>query len=130
MKEKDFTPTGVRIEGAYENDRNQDSRELFQDIIREVYGVQDVIIGHHLVYQTEYKDEDGFTIQLVEEIPSADALIFDHAVIGKLFGEVEKNAVLTRLALEPCETRDAVLKELYYGRSKNNERELGLSATN
>lgn len=28
MKERDFTPTGIKIDGAYENDRNADSAEL------------------------------------------------------------------------------------------------------
>ena len=27
MKEKDFTPTGLRMEGGYENDRNADEVE-------------------------------------------------------------------------------------------------------
>lgn len=112
-KEKDFTPTGVCIEGQYENDRNADSMELFKAIIREVYGVQDVIIGHHLIYVTEDKRPDGFTYQVVEEIPSADALIFDHAAAKKLWGVRWKKA-LTKLAMEPRETREQVLSEMYY----------------
>jgi len=56
----DNTPTGLRIEGAYENDRNGENSELFKAIIREVYGVKDVICGHHLVYQVEDKRADGF----------------------------------------------------------------------
>jgi hypothetical protein len=115
MNTNDYTPTGLKIEGAYENDRNQASYQLYKDIIREVYGVQDVIIGHHLVYETEYTDDKGFAIQVVEEIPSADALIFDHFAAQKVWGNDYKS-VLSRLASEPCETRDKLLGEMYYSR--------------
>lgn len=119
-KDQDFTPTGLRIEGAYENDRNADSRELFKAIVREVFGVQDVIIGHHLVYEVEETRVDPatklpFKYQVIEEIPSADALIFDHGVAEKLWGPGFRD-VLVRLALEPCATRDQLLARLYYGR--------------
>lgn len=113
---KDYTPTGIRIEGAYENDRNAASNKLFKDIIREVFGVTDVIIAHHLVYETSEK-QGGFDIQVIEEIPSADALIFDHKVAQKLWGTDYKD-VLCKLALEPCETRDKMLADFYYARKK------------
>lgn len=117
MKEQDYTVTGLKIEGQYENDRNQDNHDLYKDIIREAYGVQDVIIGHHLVYQTEYKNTDGFVYQLVEEIPSADSLIFDHEVAQKIWGK-KYRVILSKLAMEPVETRDALLKKLFYSRVK------------
>lgn len=117
LQDKDFTPAGTRIEGQYENDRNAQSAELFKDIIREAYSVHDVIIAHHLVYVTEEKRADGFAYQIVEEIPSADALMFDHDVARKIWGEGFKD-ILVRLALEPCETRDTLLSELYYARKK------------
>ena len=115
MKEKDFTETGVKIEGMYENDRNADSSQLFKDILKEVYKVTDVIIGHHLIYVKEDTREDGFTYQVVEEIPSADALIFDHDIMQKLFGG-KYQVILAKLAVEPVETRDKLLGSLYYGR--------------
>jgi hypothetical protein len=113
----DFTPTGIKIEGQYENDRNLENNELYKAIIREAYGVRDVICGHHLVYQLEEKRADGFTYQLIEEIPSADALIFDHDVAKKIWGPGYES-VLVKLALEPVETRDKLLGELYRGRTK------------
>lgn len=112
----DFTPTGIKIEGQYENDRNVENNTLYKAIIREAYGVTDVICGHHLVYQLEEKRPDGFTYQLIEEIPSADALIFDHGVAKKIWGDRWKD-VLVRLALEPVETRDKLLADLYSSRS-------------
>lgn len=115
MLSKDFTETGTRLEGAYENDRNADHNALFKAIIREAYGVTDVICGHHLVYQREERHADGFTYTFVQEIPSADTLIFDHDVAKKIWGSAWQYA-LNRLAMEPVETRDEVLGEMYRNR--------------
>jgi len=112
--ETDFTPIGHRIEGQYENDRNAASSDLFKSIIREACQVNDVIIAHHLVYVIE-EQRGGFNYQVVEEIPSADALIFDHAIARRIWGDDFKD-VLIRLALEPVATRDKVLDTLYRGR--------------
>jgi hypothetical protein len=113
----DFTPTGIKLEGAYENDRNGENADLFKAIIREAFGVTDVICGHHLVYQVEDKRDDGFTYTFVEEVPSADTLIFDTRVAEKLFGDQWKS-ILTILAVTPIEERDALLAGFYYGRGK------------
>jgi len=121
LQQKDFTPTGLKLEGQYENDRNAESRELFKAIIREAYGVTDVIVAHHLTYVAEDKrvGEDGheYTFETVEEIPSADALIFDHDVAKKIWGENFKD-VLVKLALEPCETRDDLLAKFWNERNQ------------
>lgn len=116
MMNDDFTPGGLKIEGAYENDRNAANADLYKDIIRECYGVQDVIIAHHLVYVAEEK-RDGFTYQIVEEVPSADTLIFDHDIARRIWGDGFKDA-LVKLALEPVETRDKLLGELYRNRAR------------
>lgn len=113
----DFTPTGLKVEGAYENDRNSENSQLYKDIIREAYGVTDVICGHHLVYEARETRADGFTYEVIQEVPSADALIFDHEVAKKIWGENYK-WFLMQLALEPIATRDAKLKQFYYSRSK------------
>lgn len=112
----DFTPSGIKLEGPYENDRNGENSDLYKAIIREAFGVTDVICGHHLVYQVEDKRADGFTYTFVEEIPSADTLIFDHDVALKIWG-VSFKSRLVKLALEPIATRDALLADLYYNRS-------------
>lgn len=117
LRDKDFTPTGIKIDGAYENDRNADSAELFKAIIREAYGCHDVIIAHHLVYVTE-EHREGFAYQIIEEVPSADSLIFDHEVAKKIWGEDRWEKILMRLAIEPVATRDKLLGELFYARSK------------
>ena len=113
----DFTPTGLCLEGPYENDRNAENSETYKAIIREAFGVKDVICGHHLVYEIEDKRADGFAYQVIEEIPSADALIFDHAVAKKIWGDAWQTN-LTTLALTPVKDgqRDTLLKHLYRSR--------------
>jgi hypothetical protein len=113
--EYDFTPKGLKIEGAYENDRNIQSSDLFKAIIREACGAKDVIIAHHLTYVVEEEWDDGFKYQIIEEIPSADALIFDHDIARKIWG-LDWRDVLARLALTPISERDAELAHLYYRR--------------
>ncbi len=115
MRKDDFTPTGVCIEGAYENDRNAENAQLYKDIIKRAFGVTDVIIAHHLVYVVEDRRADGFAYQVVEEIPAADTLMFDHGIMRKLFGD-EYKRVVVELALEPVVTRDALLGQYFYGK--------------
>ncbi len=103
-----ITETGLRQEGGFENVRNAIASDLFKSVIREVYNVQDVIIAHHLVYVKTERHADGFEYQIVEEIPAADTLIFDHDIARKLFGDGFKSQ-LCELACEPVETRDALL---------------------
>lgn len=112
----------IRIKGNYENERNIKHCDLFKAVIREAFEVQDVIIGHHLVYvQTETRKDPqtghDFEYQCVQEIAGADTLIFDHEVAAKLWGTGFLD-VLTMLAREPVETRDDLLTKLYYAREK------------
>lgn len=116
---KDFTTTRLKVEGPFENDRNFVYADLYKAIIREVYGVKDVIIGHHLVYEVSEKRSDGFTYTFVQEVPSADALIFDHGVMKALFGD-DYLAALSNLAVEPTKTRDDLLARFFYGRTTVN----------
>lgn len=112
---KDFTPSGLCVIGTYENDRNAENAELFKAIIREAFGVTDVIVAHHLTYVKVDKRADGFDYQVVEEIPSADALIFSHDIAQRIWGDGWRG-ILQTLALEPVATRDTLLASLYYGR--------------
>ena len=107
----------LKLFGPYENERNARNAKLFKDIICEANGVSDVICAHHLVYVANDKRDDGFNYTIVEEIASADTLIFDHDVMAKVFGANFKT-VLAKLALEPVETRDATLADLYYNRQR------------
>jgi hypothetical protein len=120
IQDKDFSPNGLKLEGSYENDRNAQSREVFKAIIREAYGVTDVIVAHHLTYVAEEKrvDTDGraYSFEVVEEIPSADTLIFDHDVARKIWGPNFKE-ILVQLVCEPCESRDDLLAKLWNQRN-------------
>lgn len=118
---KDFTAGGLRIEGPYENDRNAQNSKLWKAIMKEAYGADESICGHHLLYvQTEKRpdpDHPGNTydFQIVQEIPSADALIFDTEVAKKIWGD-KWQAILSILAVTPIDERDDLLAEFYYGR--------------
>ena len=111
------TPKGLRIVGPWENDRNADNADLYRDIIRECFNVTDVIVAHHLVYVTEETRDDGFTYQVIQEVPSADSLIFNHDVAKVIFGDDWQDC-LVDLALEPVCTRDALLEKMYRARHK------------
>lgn len=115
MNAQDFTLSGMKVEGSWENDRNTQNRDLFKAILREAFDIEDTIIGHHLLYVTEDKQPDGFVYQVVQEIPSADCLIFDTIVAKKIWGNGWKDK-LRRLAVEPVESRDKLLAEMYHGR--------------
>lgn len=89
--------------------RNTDNLDLFEAMLRETYdGVKMVVAGHHIM-----AIRDGQSLPV--EIPSADTLIFNHTVAHRIWGDYWKTA-LTKLALEPVATRDALLRELYFGR--------------
>lgn len=106
----DYSNKGTKLEGNWENDRNARNRELFTQMIHEAFNTNQTIIAHHLVYSIQ--EDDNF---LVEEIPSADTLIFDHDVMKKLFPNNWRE-VLTSLALTPAELRDEMLKDYYHRR--------------
>ncbi len=118
---KDFTPLGMKLEGQYENDRNGDHSELFKAILREVFDVTDVICAHHITFvRHEQRCEGGhtFSYEIVQEIPSADALIFDHEIAKKIWGTGWKETLML-LATYPPETRDDEFARLYYARGED-----------
>lgn len=94
-----------------ESKRITDNIDLFEAMIREAYsGVKLVVGGHHIMVVREDSP-------LPAEIASADTLIFDHTVAQAIWGDTYGD-VLSTLALTPAETRDVVLRGLYYGRGK------------
>ena len=107
----------VRSEGDCENGRNRAGKEIFSAIIREAYKVEDVICGHHIIYEAAQKGSNGFVYHDPQEIPSADALIFNHDVAKVIWGKDYYLAALRRLAVEPVETRDALLQRMYNNRN-------------
>jgi hypothetical protein len=85
--------------------RNTDNLDIFEKMMRIAYGdITMAVAGHHLMFMR--KD-----VPLPIEIPSADALIFDHSVAKKVWKDSYKD-ILRQLAEEPTETRDALLRKL------------------
>jgi hypothetical protein len=111
MADATATPAPVGKEYlSYETARNHTSHSLFTDILHEAFGKADeTVIGHHVCFSAD----GGDTLQ---EIPSADSMIFDHDIAKKIWGVGYKD-VLSRLAQVPAEERDALLGEMYYNRA-------------
>jgi hypothetical protein len=102
-------PTTMRRGDFETNVRNVGHSKLLEAIIREGLGdLSNIATGHHIMYWEAGKD-------LPNEFPSADCVIFDHPIAKRVWGEHWQD-VLTRLALEPAETREQLLLELYQRR--------------
>ena len=87
-----------------ENERNKAHAALYEQMLRHAFREQAncaVLIGHHLTF------EFGGLIDTENEIPSADTLMFDHDIMGRLFGE-RATLVMMSLARVPVEARDDV----------------------
>jgi len=92
-----------------ENVRNKESAQLFRDILQHAMGDDwDVLTGHHILYE---RDGD---VETEGEIPSADTLIFDHDIMGAVFGP-QALSIMQELAAIPAEMREAWLGEIYEG---------------
>jgi hypothetical protein len=90
----------------FENQRNADNEALWREMIMMAYPDVDLVVaGHHIFYRRDGERQP-------EEIPSADAIIFDHKIAQAVWGPHYKN-ILAQLACEPVETRDALLKSLF-----------------
>lgn len=93
---------------GYENDRNKKNASLYTAILQKAWGTEtDVLIGHHLC------TEQNKDLKTENEIPSADTLIFDHQVMGKVFGG-KSVAIMMSLAARPAETRDGLLSDYFF----------------
>ncbi len=85
---------------TYEDQRNKDHKYLYSSILKAAFG-NVAVIGHHLCFNT--------TDDELNEIPSADCMMFDHDVMKRVFPDTYLD-VMTQLALSPVETRDALLQ--------------------
>lgn len=90
-----------------ESVRNRNNGQLFTALVREAYGCDHaVLIGHHICFQR------GSDISTENEIPSADSLIFDHTIMGNVFG-TQAVPIMQRLAALDCDNRDQRLAAYY-----------------
>lgn len=99
---------------TFENNRNKRNAGLYCYMLHLAYGPNyDVLIGHHLNFQ-----EHGH-INTINEVSSADTLIFDHEVMSKIFGK-EAKRVMIALASVPSDNdeREKVLWHLLENHSE------------
>lgn len=90
---------------SYEIERNKKNAVMYTAIMQKALGTNVILIGHHLCFEL------GKDINTENEIPSADTLMFDHDVMGAVFGD-QAMEIMQHLARTPTDSRDQVL-ELY-----------------
>lgn len=86
----------------FENQRNHDDHITFNRFLQKAVGPCEVLVAHHIVFLVG--DEEP------NEIPSADALMFNPELMGAVFGEKAMGIMLT-LAHRIPELRGKVLKD-------------------
>lgn len=92
-----------------ENDRNTHHGQVFIDILKRAFGFDEVImVGHHFVFEPA-EAMKNLDLAHLNEIPSADTIIFDHDIMKEVFGD-NFMQVIHECADVPCDQRDAVLK--------------------
>jgi hypothetical protein len=102
------TETDMNIKDyfSFENERNRQHAALFEEMIQRAFGQdRDVVIGHHLSFRAHGD------FKWVNQIPSADTLMFDHDLMQRVFGNFAC-AVMMKCASVPSEQRDEVLRDL------------------
>lgn len=93
----------IQMEGK----RNRDNAMLYVTLITRAYGVEfEMFIGHHLAYKNQH-----MATTTLDEIPSADTLLFDHDIMTAVFGQ-RAIAIMQMLAAKPCGERERLLETL------------------
>lgn len=89
---------------SYENRRNSHHRDLFIALIKAAMGCKEVVIaGHHFV--CDFNND----LNTLNEIPSADTLLFDHDVMTAVFG-ASAVSVMSHAASIPVPARDEYVR--------------------
>lgn len=93
----------------YENDRNTHHGSIFIELIQRAFGVSEVVmVGHHFVFEPK-ESMQNLDLGKLNEIPSADTMLFDHDIMTAVFGD-RAYSIMTALALTPVDRRDAIVK--------------------
>lgn len=100
---------------GFENARNKRNAGMYERLLKQALhnlrnfrsdlpytSTVSVLIGHHITFEL-----DG-DLGTENEIPSADCLMFDHELMGAVFGD-EAVEIMVMLASVPCDERDAML---------------------
>lgn len=93
----------------FENDRNTHHGQIFIDLIKRAFRVDEVVmVGHHFVFEPQAAMQKLDLTQL-NEIPSADTLLFDHDIMTAVFG-ADAIPLMVEMARRPCSARDDVVR--------------------
>lgn len=88
-----------------EGQRNRRNAALYDRIVRLAFGADNAVItGHHINFQL------GGDIETENEIPAADTLLFDHDIMGAVFG-ADAIAIMQSLAALRPEFREEYLAQ-------------------
>jgi hypothetical protein len=101
-----------------ENQRNRDNAELFTEMLKVAFPGRNIHVmsSHHICFMLDCN------FHTIDEIPSADALMFDHAIMGRVFGKNRAIRLMSYLAtLPPGQKRDSALKREFNVRQLRNE---------
>lgn len=85
-----------------EGKRNRANAALYKAMLCVAWGECEVIVGHHVNFQF-----DG-DLSTEDEIPSADTLLFDHDIMGAVFGDSAVLLMTQIAAVRPYE-RERIL---------------------
>jgi len=97
---------------GYENDRNTKHAAVFIDLIHRAMSPHEVtLVGHHFVCE-EVSDppQPEADLKTLNEIPSADTLIFDHDIMTAVFGSSAIDVMIDCVKL-PAGQREECLKK-------------------
>lgn len=97
---------------GYENDRNHRHAAVYERFLRRALDKPEVavLIGHHITFEFDCDGDGKLDIATMNEVPSADCLLFDHELMGKVFGK-HALTIMATLSQVSCEERD----ELFAG---------------
>lgn len=76
-----------------EKTRNIAASKVFERLLHRAFGPCEVVVAHHITFVLDNEEPN--------EIPSADTLLFDPAIMGKVFGEKAQTIMLMLARREP-----------------------------
>lgn len=88
-----------------ENARNHRNAKLFIEMLKVAFTGHEIctMSSHHICFML-----DG-NFDTIDEIPSADTLMFDHEIMGRIFGVNRSIRLMQYLASLPVTKRDEAL---------------------
>lgn len=95
-----------------ENDRNQQHADLFTRLLKLAFGPdahEIVLVGHHFVCEAQISPDAAENLKTLNEIPSADTVLFDHVIMGKVFGS-NYVSILVEMAKVPRHEREGIVE--------------------